>query len=274
MQDRDGNRKQVGSTCIKDFLGHQFSPAWLRHGELDDMEGSFSQRVTEEASTDSVLTWAASLTSQQGWVSRDKAEVEYREPSSSILRGLLFGTSKRDREARQELQPTADHKALAAAVRAWARTVDASESEYLANVQRLAESEYVSPRNTGILGSAVASYHREMNAQADREARPVSQWVGQPKDKLELDVTVRGDTAIDGQWGITHLYTLVGDDGNVFKWFSSRDVGLAPDQHLRITGTVKGHEEYREVKQTLLTRCKIAEPQPEPKALPELEAAS
>ncbi len=276
VQAQDGERKQVGSACIKDFLGHAFQPSWVasRGSELDDMEQSFGQRVTEEATVDSVLAWAASLTASHGWVSRDKAEIEYRESSSSVLRGLLFGRSKADREGRQELQPADDHKATAARVRDWARTADVSDSEYLANVQHLAESEYVRPRNAGILGSAVASYHREMNAQAEREARPVSQWAGQPKDKLELDVTVRGDTAIDGDWGVTHLYTLVSDDGNVFKWFSSRNLELAPDQHIRITGTVKGHEEYREVRQTLLTRCKIAEPQPEPRAQPELEAAS
>src|SRR5258708_22793012 len=48
VQGQDGERKQVGSTCIKDFLGQAFQPSWVAsHGsELDDMEQSFGQRAT------------------------------------------------------------------------------------------------------------------------------------------------------------------------------------------------------------------------------------
>jgi hypothetical protein len=272
----DGTRRQVGSTCVKDFMGHQFSPRWMTGSDLDDMERSFGGRVTEVASPETVLAWAASLTSTTGWVSRDKAEIERRDPSSSILRDLIFGTSPRAREARRALQPTGAHKAEAATVLGWARDQDATGSEYLANVQRLAQAEDVSPRNAGIIGSAVAARHRETARAAERAAAPVSRYVGAVKDKIELDVTIKSDTAIDGDYGVSHLYRMASTEGNVLTWFSSRNLNLESGQQLRIRGTVKGHELYHDVEQTKLTRCKVLEPQAEASApsvpMPEREA--
>src|SRR6266704_1131511 len=105
VQSEGGTRRQVGSPCVKDFMGHQLSPRWMTGSDLDEMERTFGGRVTEVASPETVLAWAASLTGTTGWVSRDKAEIECRDPSSSILRDLIFGTSPRAREARRALQP-------------------------------------------------------------------------------------------------------------------------------------------------------------------------
>src|SRR5258708_25065837 len=88
-----GERKQVGSSCIKDFLGHPFQPSWLSSGgDLDTMEESFGRgRACLDAQTEDDLAWAASLTESPGWITRDKAEIEHRNPSSWLLRDLLFG---------------------------------------------------------------------------------------------------------------------------------------------------------------------------------------
>ena len=195
-----------------------------------------------------------------------------------ILRDLIFCTSPRAREASRALQPADVHKAEAAAVLRWARDLDASGSEYLANVRRLAQAEDVSPRNVGIIGSAVAAHHRETARAAERAAAPVSRYVGDVKDEVELDVMIKSDTVIDGDYGVSHLYRMVSAEGNVLTWFSSRNLNLTSGQQLRIRGTVKGHELYHDVAQTKLTRCKVldAEPQARPGApsvpLPEREA--
>jgi hypothetical protein len=259
-----GERKQVGSSCIKDFLGHPFQPSWLSSGgDLDTMEESFGRgRAYLDAQTEDVLTEA------HGWISRDKAEIEHRNPSSWLLRDLLFSTSPEARKARQKLAPADDHRALAAKVREWARGVDDTSSEYLANIKRLAGAEVITERNAGMLGSAVAAYNREMQARAEREARPASQWMGQPKDKITVQATVRSDTPVEGDWGIRHRYGFLTREGNWVTWWASSSQGLEVGREVTLTGTVKGHEEYREVKSTVLTRCKISEAQAE------LEAAS
>jgi hypothetical protein len=274
IEDESGQRQQVGSSCLALFLGLNFSPAWLTtHRDLDEIEERAHGHETLTASTDTVLAYAASLTSQTGWVSRDKAEIERRDPSSATLREVVFGTSRGAREARQALQPTDAHRVEGKAARAWAQTVETSGSEYLANVQRLAQAEEISPRNVGIIGSAVAAHHRETARQQEREAAPVSKHIGQVKDKLEMAVTVKGETAIDSDYGVSHLYTFADATGNVFKWFASRDQRLERGQEIKIKGTVKGHEIYREVAQTSLTRCKVIEPAAEAQGAPIDKAA-
>ena len=51
-------------------------------------------------------------------------------------------------------------------------------------------------------------------------------------------------------------------------WWASSNQQLEVGREVTLTGTVKGHETYRDGKSTVLTRCKISDPQPQ------LEAAS
>jgi hypothetical protein len=270
VQHEGGERKQVGSSCIKDFLGHPFQPGWLSSSkDLDEIEESWGGgRSHREADTDSVLAWAAALTEKTGWISRNKAEIERRQASSDLLQTALSGTGKAARELRQEISPTGDHRALAATARERARQVDDSASEYLANVKRLAGAEFITSRNAGIIGSAVAAYHREMNARAEREARPVNQFMGQVKDKITIQATVRSDTPVEGDWGIRHRHGLLTREGNWVTWWASSNQQLEVGREITLTGTVKAHQTHRDVKSTVLTRCKISDPQPQ------LEAAS
>jgi len=259
LEHEDGRRVQVGSNCVRDFLGHDFRPSWITwDDDLDRMMDDIGRTGSgyRDAAVLDILAWAAAICATTGWVSRAKADAEYRASSGDVLRDCLFGTGQRARDTRDKYEPD-EHSAEAAAVRAWAVAVEPGSSEYLANVRRLAGSEWVSERNVAILGSAVASYWRERNEEAERAARPVSDFVGQPGQRTEFDLTVRSDTAIDGDFGVTHIYTFADGAGNRFKWFSSRNQGWAPDQVVRVRGTVKAHETYRDVRQTVLTRCAV-----------------
>jgi hypothetical protein len=270
LEHADGRRVQVGSNCIKDFLGHSFSPSWLRSTDSDmgELEKGFGRYEAPDADTLAVLTWAESLVRVTGWVSVAKAEAECRIPTSAILKAILFTSGDKCRQAvlrpgmcdcsnclRQRYQPTEDNAAEAVKVLAWARAIEPGSSEYLANVRRLAHEELIGRRNAGILGSAVASYWREHNERVERATRPVSQHVGAVKQRLELVLTVRTDTTIDGDWGVSHLYTLTDADGNVFKWFSSRRQNWAIGQEVKVKATVKAHEAWHDTKQTVITRC-------------------
>lgn len=86
----------------------------------------------------------------------------------------------------------------------------------------------------------------------------VSEHVGSKGDKITLEVSVKRKVLLDGYYGTTSLYVFEDLDGNVFttyysgsKWKASiGDVGT-------LSGTIKGHDEYKEVKQTVLTRAKF-----------------
>lgn len=58
----------------------------------------------------------------------------------------------------------------------------------------------------------------------------------------------------------TYLYSFEDENGNVFIWKTGKGLpqGVEIGDPLTISGTIKEHDEYKEVKQTVLTRCVIA----------------
>lgn len=65
------------------------------------------------------------------------------------------------------------------------------------------------------------------------------------------------------QWELTsttkdeNIYKFADADGNIFLWKTQKYID-EDDKIARLVGTVKAHDEFRGVKQTHLTRCKIA----------------
>lgn len=57
--------------------------------------------------------------------------------------------------------------------------------------------------------------------------------------------------------GVTVLYRFIDINGNVIIWKSSKYI--ADEKEIsKLTGTIKEHKDFNGVKQTIVTRCKIA----------------
>ena len=87
--------------------------------------------------------------------------------------------------------------------------------------------------------------------------RPESEHIGAVGDKIDIDVTLTHTGRYDTRFGTTWVHTFKDGTGNVLVWKTGSCAGFESDT-LHITGTVKEHDEYKGVKQTVLTRCKIA----------------
>ena len=91
------------------------------------------------------------------------------------------------------------------------------------------------------------------------------EYYGAVGDKFELTLTYDKTFAFQGDWGTTFIHLYHDDDGHKFKWSSScgncgktlnwkeYEVG----HKYLMKGTVKSHNEYKGVKQTVITRCKV-----------------
>ena len=51
------------------------------------------------------------------------------------------------------------------------------------------------------------------------------------------------------------MYKFIDIEGNVFIWITSCYIDM--DKRIKLRGTIKEHSEYNNVKQTVLTRCKV-----------------
>ncbi len=85
-----------------------------------------------------------------------------------------------------------------------------------------------------------------------------SRYIGKVGDRLEMDVTCKKASVSQSIYGISYFYVFEDSEGNVYTWgTSARSLDEGVQYHLK--GTVKDHTTYRNVCQTVLTRCKVEE---------------
>ena len=160
-----------------------------------------------------------------------------------------------------------DVKEFATAAIGWAKDLrpDASNS-YLQNLKVICSSDYCEARDIGILVSIVPTYQREMQmkkAAKDKEtqlaeAAATSNYVGEIGSKISLDTEeIECVSYYEDLYGMTYLLKFSDADGNIYMWRTANGYVKEIEGLKHVTGTVKSHEEFRGVKQTWLTRCKV-----------------
>lgn len=111
-----------------------------------------------------------------------------------------------------------------------------------------------------------------------------SEWQGEVGKRISLNLTLTISMYWETQYGTQYMHLMKDADGNVYKWMTSNPVGYYKEatgndysyedengvkwdwhnieeknaESFTIKGTVKEHSEYKGVKQTVLTRCKVS----------------
>lgn len=107
---------------------------------------------------------------------------------------------------------------------------------------------------------AKAEAEHKAKAEAERIARYEShKYIGKVGDKMDLQVTYLYSGSYDTMYGTTYVYTFEDANGNRFVWKTSKWVGLEEGTAVNLKGTLKEHSEYNEIRQNVLTRCKVEE---------------
>lgn len=100
------------------------------------------------------------------------------------------------------------------------------------------------------------------------------EYYGAVGDKFELTLTFDKSFGFEGAYGFTYIHLFHDDENHVFAWSSSngsykveyaKNVTWGGIEYVEyevghkylIKGSIKDHREYRNVKQTVITRCKV-----------------
>ena len=264
-----GVTRQVGSSCLVAFLGIDPSAALWYVGEtFAPIDFEFGGRIEIRFPLAYTVALASAAIAEFGWVPASSFEgVPTKSRVLSVLCPASSGPqAKADKEVAERLTSrlVADSNAQdrADAVIAWAATAEGS-SEYIVNLRAAFAGTTISTRNLGLVVSAPSAWSRtqERALAAARTAATAavttSTHQGALKERLVgLSLTVTAVHFLEGQYGVTTLLTFIDAAGNVFKWFASGTHDYAVGTALVLTGTVKAHTVYRDVAQTVLTRCK------------------
>lgn len=105
-----------------------------------------------------------------------------------------------------------------------------------------------------------------------------SEWVGEPKKRIDIELTLIRDYEYErpaygyrSGYESAHIYTFADECGDCFVWKTANDLDVEwYDEDERwhcktaevgdkvlVRATIKGHDEYRGVKQTVLTRVNV-----------------
>lgn len=261
LNEETGKQVQVGSSCLKDFLGWSGSVVFFTEDEISGEIGGCSGWGTPEYTTETILAVAWACVTTFGYFrSREEGAT-----ASTVWTVLGAKENKYTREVKEKIRPIAKEAIpMARKLREFVLSDEfRGDSDYVLNLKTYCAAEYNTARSFGFLASVPQAYARHLDRTFKKEkerADTVNEWVGNKGDKVALNVKIKVVTWIPDNYtgGAKPLYTFVTDTGHTFKWFASRTAfgDDVTEEFFPITATIKGHEEWQNNKSTLLTRCK------------------
>ncbi len=281
VKNEDGEYKQIGRQCLRDFLGHQSPEGIARHAEwlmdlsasIESDEASFNRVGRNEWSfdTEEFVTWVAYWTEQRGWLSSTKAkEVGGLTTAHHALNMVLPPVGAKEAEELRKHQYTPKNKETAQQALKWVReelapTITDQSNEYQYNLAQACQADDMTTSTSGLVASVIVSWKKAKDLFEKRVAEAKqfadSEYAGKPGERLTITVKVLKVITIDsGMYGPTNIHRMQDEAGNIFIWFA-KALPLDEEQTYTIKGTVKSHELYKDIKQTTLTRCRVLEDQ-------------
>lgn len=285
LQNDAGDIKQVGSTCLVDFLGHEDPHAvaescgWFTEiagccGDDDDCLGGGGYG-SNNVSLVYFLSFISLAIRTYGWVSRTRArdmmDVTATANEFWHLERLSHPRESEDERLAENFKakygyapiPTDADRELAQAAIAWALALEerGDLNDYLHNLLVVARTNVVDFKVTGLAASMIPAYQRATDQLAQREAaakRAPSQHFGTVGKREVFTLTlVRLIITGGGMYGPSYLHIFEDTSGNRAKWFASSDSGMLEGETYEVKATVKQHGDYQGQQETVLTRCAI-----------------
>ena len=266
-----GERKQIGSNCLEPFLGVKPKGLWALEwdldmeepGERDDYAGGGSDVIPVR---DLIATALAVSDGGKGFMSRAKATQWQKTSTADATNSHLFDRSRSLREARERAKAE-----VAAAGYLKDGTVDAviaaaqaaeGDGDYVTNLKTSLAGEWVGRQHAAIAISAIGVWRRGQERAAEKAtitkgfAAPVAAKItGIPATVTKVSYH---DNPYDYYGGVNTLVIFQTPDGHQVKWFASGRKEFEVGQVGAFTGgSVKAHEEYQGVDQTVVTRVKF-----------------
>ena len=95
-----------------------------------------------------------------------------------------------------------------------------------------------------------------------KNCRPIeestSEWLFEEKERFyDYAVVLKSVRGMETRFGWTQLVKFEDANGNILQWWTAVEIKAEVGDQVLLTGTVKAHDEYKGVKSTTVTRCKI-----------------
>jgi len=216
-----------------------------------------------------------------GWVPRSRSDPRHPPTSSCVLDILVppFGADAARLRKRwmeeNKLYVNDKDKELAEAAIEWGKGLPTDQGDYLYNLGVAIRNDVVlagSKNSTvGLVASLVSAYQRAMQRERDLQVKKqriqtqqaISQHLGTVGERKGfVGLIVRAIREFPGDYGVRTMIRFEDPDGNILVWWKSGesdkwiDDSLENQTSVDITATIKKHDQYQGVAQTIIARTK------------------
>lgn len=261
LMDVEGNCKQVGTSCIKDFTGIDASDIISIYADtqsilIKDMVYISDRMPTSRyTNTTNYLAHCIDIINKEGY-QKDETKIK------------AYETAKCNNHLTESAQKKAieiiDFFAQFENIEDMQKLLK-SETSFYWNIATALQNEYT--KMSGFIAYALIAYNKAVEIisknQITETVKTTSQYQFNINDKITISVeyihSFSYETSYNGGYSSTlqFIHIFKDDNGNVYKWNTSKYIDVEYGNTLTLSGTVKEHQEYKEEKQTVLTRCKI-----------------
>jgi hypothetical protein len=265
--------KQVGGNCLKlytDGLSMEYVTAYMDGiTELEEFDGIVSHGKAYYHVSE-VLSYAVEVINKIGYFNA-QAVIPTKYIVSVLMRNNLgkaidiineeFEDARFDVRLHEQDFHKKDTDNTVQKIISYYKDMEDNDSEFIHNIKVMLEEEYVLPRNFGFLCYLPKGYAKHIQDEEEKSKKVETEYFGEVgkryKDKVIHDISLI--TSWETQWGVTYIYKIILENNYILTWKTSNGLWLDKGEKFdTITFTVKEHKEYRDEKQTEVTRCNIA----------------
>jgi hypothetical protein len=279
-----GEWKQVGSSCLVDFLGHADPHALAAYAELLASAVALCEGADEDAedgwgfggggrSVFAVLEFlahAAAEIRESGWTPKSAVPECLSQSTAERTLDRIAPTRDALRENPRDRSVLESDRAVAAATLEWALSLGSGDErlgDYLWNLHAVAKGGVVEYRTAGIAASMVAAHTKAEVRRRERAARKPSEYVGAVGETRSFAIFLDRHLSFETAWGMIDRYLFRDANDCVLTWKSSGNASVIGAEHPNnkmvegeryvLTARVKEHGEYKGTKQTVLTLAAV-----------------
>lgn len=285
---------QVGRTCMKEYTSvYNINSVLNMYDLLEDLEEQIcrepfgAEREEYFFNTIDILLLVKEEVEKNGYISGRKAMENNRlVPTSKVILHDIY-----NEHAIEELQSKKEYdKNISKEIEDIEEKINYilnyDYAKYIINVkyshyteeERKAEfrssfnfklfeavgNKYCKPDVVPVLSAFFISYNLlvENKEKIDLKEKNAleSKYYGEVKEKIEIDVELTNCKSFVSYYGYNntnYIYTFK-KDNYTFVWITSKCLDIEVGEKIKLKGTIKEHNEFNDIKQTVLTRCKIA----------------
>lgn len=277
LQNEEGKTIQVGSSCLKDFVGHGEITEMVKYFTLIQSLPHFGfaedERTTRFSINDLcldkqfILKNLIKFVNRFGYISRKAIENGFNASLTTAEQlsyaycsnYRVLSEDEKDNELIDLMWKEECSDEIIEQVESmleFVNNLDSTSYSLNHNLKVLASASYWKLKDLSFVSAMYPACRTIFEKkEIEKKVKVVSEFLGYIGLKLELEVNILNVLRMESEWGRSYMYISKDSTGNIVVFYNKKSLG-EKEETIKIKGKVKNHNLYRNEKQTILNYVK------------------